>query len=77
MACKNCRSNNQAMFIAELTLTHHGIENARQSPVYICQDTLICVDCGNIEFQVPANELEKLRLGMADPTGRNHSVKDS
>ena len=67
MACKHCGSKNQEKFTAELSVCFPRIENFRQSPVYVCQSSLICLNCGNIELQVPAAELEQLKEGLATP----------
>ena len=64
LVCKHCGSKYQQIFNAELTATYRGIKNLSATPVYLCkEDTLICMDCGNIELKVSGAELEQLREG--------------
>jgi hypothetical protein len=66
LVCKHCGSKYQQIFNAELTATYRGIKNLSATPVYLCkEDTLICMDCGNIELKVSGAELEQLREGLA------------
>jgi len=64
MGCKACSSENQQNFSGELTVAFPGVQRLNQSPVYVCQKTLVCLDCGYAELVFPATELEKLRKGM-------------
>jgi predicted nucleic-acid-binding Zn-ribbon protein len=64
MPCKKCASTHQQEFQGELTVAFPGAERLNLSPVYVCQKTLVCLDCGYTELVVPATELEKLRKGM-------------
>jgi hypothetical protein len=77
MACRDCGSNNQGTFEAELSACSPRIENLRQSPVYVCQTALICLDCGYIDFRVPAAELQRLKQGFSSRTGPSHSAPDA
>jgi hypothetical protein len=64
MSCKKCASTHQQDFQGELAVAFPGKERLNLSPVYVCQKTLVCLDCGYTELVVPATELEKLRKGM-------------
>ncbi len=64
MPCKKCASTHQQEFRGELTVAFPGAERLNLSPIYVCQKTLVCLDCGYTKLVVPANELEKLRKGM-------------
>jgi len=64
MACKACSSENQANFSGELTVAFPGVQRLNLAPIYVCQKTLVCLDCGYTELVFPATELEKLRKGM-------------
>jgi predicted nucleic-acid-binding Zn-ribbon protein len=64
MPCKTCASANQQEFQGELTVTFTGRERINLSPVYVCQKTLVCLDCGYTEFVVPAPQLEQLNKGL-------------
>jgi len=77
MACKHCESKNQEMFAAELSDCFPRFEDLRQSPVYVSQRRYACLDCGYIDLRIPTAELERLKLGLSAPTGRNHSTPDS
>ena len=65
MSCKKCASTHQQNFQGELTVAFPGTERLNLSPVYVCQKTLVCLECGYTELVIPATELEKLRKGMA------------
>ena len=64
MACKVCSSENLQKFPVELSVVFPGIQRFRLSPVYVCQEMLVCLSCGFSESVVPATELEQLRTGM-------------
>jgi hypothetical protein len=74
MACKKCASANERSFEAELTAAFREIESLNQSPVYISQDILICLDCGHTELTFPAKALAQLQR---TPSGRNTLSKAS
>jgi hypothetical protein len=61
MACKKCGGVAQQEFNGELSVSHRGIENLHQPPVYICNALLVCLDCGFAELTIPEPELESLR----------------
>jgi len=64
MACKACSSENQRCFSGELTVAFPGVQRLNRSPIYVCQKTLVCLDCGYSELVFPATALEELRKGM-------------
>jgi hypothetical protein len=70
MICRKCASTHQQDFQGELTVAFPGIERLNLSPVYVCQKTLVCLDCGFTELLVPATKLEELRMGLE----RTHSM---
>jgi hypothetical protein len=63
MPCKQCASSRQQDFQGELTVAFSGKERIDLSPVYVCQKTLVCLDCGYTELVVPAPQLEQIRKG--------------
>jgi hypothetical protein len=63
MPCKQCASTHQQDFQGELTVAFAGKERINLSPVYVCQKTLVCLDCGYTELVVPAPQLEQIRKG--------------
>ena len=65
MACKKCASVAQQEFGGELSVTFPGIQRLNLSPVYICQNIFVCLDCGFTELVIPGPELDRLRKGMA------------
>jgi len=67
MACKKCASGAQQDFAGELSVVFPGIERLNLSPVYICQNIFVCLDCGFTELVIPKSELDRLRVGMAQP----------
>jgi hypothetical protein len=70
MACKACSSENQRNFTGELTVAFPGVQRLNQSPVYVCQNTSVCLDCGYTELVFPETGLELLRKGMGEPRQR-------
>jgi hypothetical protein len=64
MACKKCASEKQQHFSGELSVAFLAIEKLKQSPVYVTQKILVCLDCGYTELIVPTAELDQLRKGM-------------
>jgi len=77
MACKHCGSKNQETFEAELSACFPSMENLRQNPVYVCQRTLICLDCGSTDLKVPAAELQRLKQGSSSLEGPGHTAPDA
>jgi hypothetical protein len=77
MTCRYCGSKNQETFEAELSLCFPRMESLRQTPVYVCQRTLICLDCGHTDLKVPAGELRQLKPGLSSPTSPTPSVPDA
>ena len=63
MVCKACSSENQQNFSGEMSVAFSGIETLNLSPIYVCQKTLVCLDCGYTELVFPATQLEQLREG--------------
>ena len=64
MACKSCGSEKQQYFSGELSVAFLAIEKLKQSPVYVVQKILVCLDCGYTELIVPTPELDQIRKGM-------------
>jgi hypothetical protein len=63
VACKRCGSICQQEFSGELSASFPDIRDVSLRPVYVCQQVLICLDCGFAELMVPGPELERLRRG--------------
>jgi hypothetical protein len=61
MPCKACGSDNVESFKGELTATYPTINGIKAPPVYICQELLVCLDCGFAELRVPVRELKLLK----------------
>lgn len=68
MPCKNCGSNSLVKLKGEVTASYPTIEAIKTSPVYICQDLCVCLDCGFAEIRIPATELALLKKSKAAPT---------
>ena len=52
MACKRCASDNQQIFLGELTFAFPGLERFNLSTVYIFPAFLLCLYCGYTEVQL-------------------------
>jgi hypothetical protein len=60
MACALCASDNQAIFTAEMNIHSTGLKNLDKPSVWVFPELLICLDCGFLQFAVPATELALL-----------------
>lgn len=70
MSCKSCASGNERTFQSEIVLTYPELKNLNRGPVYICQEMVVCLDCGHSELSIPRAELEKLNAsGDLRPAG--------
>jgi hypothetical protein len=65
MVCKTCGSENLQKLAGELTASFLDVKRANLPPLYVCQDVLVCLDCGSAEILIPAPELELLKKGKA------------
>jgi hypothetical protein len=70
VACKQCASEAQQDFPSELSVVFPGLQGLNLSPVYICQNIFVCLDCGFTELVIPGPELDRLTKGM---TGSSRS----
>ena len=61
MQCKACRSENLRKFAGELTASSLSLDNIESAPVYVCQQVVVCVDCGFAELVVSPQELAELK----------------
>jgi hypothetical protein len=65
MACKVCGSASLQRLKGELSASFPDLNRANLSPVYVCQEVMVCLDCGFAELVIPAPELERLKQGTA------------
>ena len=65
MSCKNCESENVQKLSGELTASLPDAKDVKVPPVYICQEVLICIDCGFLEMRVPVGKLDLLKKNKA------------
>lgn len=63
MPCKSCASDNLQNLTGELTASLPEIKNLRISPIYVCPEILVCLDCGFTELRLTAAELQQLKKG--------------
>jgi hypothetical protein len=61
MPCRVCGADNLRKFEADLTANPTNIEGIKDPPVYICQQLLVCLDCGFTELRIPPAELTLLK----------------
>jgi hypothetical protein len=61
MSCNKCASQNERSFKSEFVLNFHELENLSRDPIYVCQDIVVCLDCGHSELTIPRRELERLK----------------
>jgi len=74
-----CASDLQLDFSAELSFTFPGLGRVNVPAVYVCDDVLVCMNCGYVEVLIPASKLEQLKQGMGEsPNGNGrHSCSTS
>jgi hypothetical protein len=61
MPCKNCASDNLQNLTAELTASLPDMKHLKASPIYVCRELSVCLDCGFTELRLSAAELEQLK----------------
>jgi hypothetical protein len=61
MACKKCASENLQRLTAELSASSRQVDEVKHPPIYVCQELLVCLDCGFSELVISAPDLEQLR----------------
>jgi len=70
MSCKVCASDQLLECPAELSFTFPGLKRVNVPAVYVCDDVLVCTNCGYAELVIPASKLEQLKQGMGEsPSG--------
>ena len=68
MSCKNCASDNLQNLKGELNASFPDMKNLALSPIYVCQEILVCLDCGFTELRLPAAELQQFKRGKQADT---------
>jgi hypothetical protein len=61
MPCRVCSSDNLQKLDGELTASFSSAKDVKVSPIYVCQEVGVCMDCGFTELRIPITELEVLR----------------
>lgn len=65
MACKICASANLQKLKGELSASFPDLQRATLPPIYVCEEVIVCLDCGFAELVIPASELERFKKGTA------------
>jgi len=60
MACRACGSENLVTLRGELTASLTTLKEAKQPPLYVCQNLLACMSCGFTELRIPSAQLQEL-----------------
>jgi hypothetical protein len=68
MQCKACKSGNLQKLDGELTASPPDVDAIKVPPLYVCQDVVVCLDCGFAELLIPTNQLKLLKT-RAQATG--------
>jgi hypothetical protein len=66
MACKDCASENFQVLTGELSASPPYAKDANLPPIYVCQDVVVCLECGFAELVIPIAELRQLRAQRAN-----------
>jgi hypothetical protein len=61
MACKQCASEKLQVLTGELSASPRYAQSASIPPVYVCQEVMVCLQCGFAELIIPTAELDQLR----------------
>jgi hypothetical protein len=61
--CKACASVNIQKLTGELSASFPDAKRANLPPVYVCEEVMVCLDCGFAELVIPAPELKRLKQG--------------
>jgi hypothetical protein len=64
MACKRCGSIAQEEFDGEVYLCFTDVKRAKMPSVFVCNQLLVCLDCGFAEQVIFRPELQQLRKGL-------------
>jgi hypothetical protein len=76
MACKKCASENLQRLTAELSASAPHVDDVNHPPIYVCQELLVCLDCGFSELVISAPELEPRRLVGGARSFRERNYED-
>jgi hypothetical protein len=63
VACRKCGSASQTVLNGELTLSRTDIKSVALPPFYVCNQLLVCLECGFAELKIPGPDLDNLRNG--------------
>ncbi len=78
MSCPSCASGNQSEFPFEMLVHFACLENLSKTGIFLFPKILVCMDCGFLQYRVPASQLSLLaenhrranvRKGEARPYG--------
>ena len=61
MACRICASANLQRLTGELSASFPDLKRAVLPPIYVCQEVMVCLDCGYAELFIPVPELDRLK----------------
>lgn len=61
MVCKICASANLQRLTGELSASSPDLKRAVLPPIYVCQEVMVCLDCGFAELFIPIPELDRLK----------------
>ena len=65
MTCKACASANLQKLTGELSASAPDLDRADLQPIYVCQEMLVCLDCGFAELLIPVSELNQFKKKKA------------
>lgn len=67
MPCKACQSGNLQKLDGELTASSPDLDAIKVPPLYVCQEVVVCLDCGFAELLIPTNQLKLLKTRAQAP----------
>jgi|SRR5215471_1931452 len=62
--CKQCVSQSQKRFSAEVALHFRGLAGLDKPIVWVFPNVSVCLECGRAEFTIPESEMQVLRTGL-------------
>ena len=58
--CSSCQSGNRRSYMAEINIHFPGLKGIDIPTVWVFPEILVCMDCGEAQFQIPETEVKEL-----------------
>jgi hypothetical protein len=68
-SCKACNSSKLIELTAEICLHFPGPSGLKTDPIFLFPKIVVCSDCGLMQANLSAGDLEQIRQGVAKVEG--------